>query len=305
VNTKNSNKNSTKTSIKIFEEDGLNVEYFEIDDLPTKFRYYDNNKVYVRGMYITEIDSISKFINNFSSIKENINQLVLIYKNMIKGINILELEYIDFLTLLSIISTITIDNFGWQSTLTCKGIIKNPKIDELNNKIIELTNEMSNPDLEKAEFNKLKDVLEKITDKLKNIEENEEFVECGYPINDTINLSDFEFEDPKITKFEEITIMNEKIKTKPILVKDIIQMNEFKSDIDVKYLVLASLLDIDKPLEEKIKYIVKNPKLSEIKKLVELEEDIVIGIKPIIKRCRRCGHKNKIIVNINDIKVYP
>lgn len=104
-------------------------EYIAIDELPSGFRSYETNVVYVRGLFYEEVLALAKYVGDTPN--PSLLQLSAIYSDVIKGIDINDLELIDFTTLIAVSSIWTSDDFGWSPNLSCAmdscdGIITNP-----------------------------------------------------------------------------------------------------------------------------------------------------------------------------------
>ena len=117
------------------EVSGENSDYLLIDMLPTGFRSYKSKEIYVRGLYFEESLSMSKYVGDIPEDEVNYSQLVSIFSDCIKGIDILDLEPIDLKTLMVISSIWTIDEFGWTPNVSCPHTVPNPEYAELKLKI--------------------------------------------------------------------------------------------------------------------------------------------------------------------------
>jgi hypothetical protein len=99
------------------EVSGELAKYLSINQLPSNFRSYDIKNVFVRGLYLEESDHLAKYIGGIGD--ASYSQLYAIYKDVIKGIDILKLELVDFIILMVISSIWTADNFGWSPNIPC------------------------------------------------------------------------------------------------------------------------------------------------------------------------------------------
>lgn len=99
---------------------GRTVDYVVVDKLPSHFRSYPHiEQVFVRGLNLSEALQIAKLIDTSVKLQEIIPDLANIYSEAIKGIDIYDLELVDF-TVLNIISSIwTVDGFGWSPNIPC------------------------------------------------------------------------------------------------------------------------------------------------------------------------------------------
>lgn len=99
------------------EKSGRNCQYLVVDQLPSHFRSYNVDKVFVRGLFFDESLALSQYIGNM--VTPNYTQLKAIYSDVIRGIEIDELEIVDFIVLVIISSIYTIDDFGWSPNVRC------------------------------------------------------------------------------------------------------------------------------------------------------------------------------------------
>lgn len=101
--------------------------YLIIETLPSEFRSYQEKKIFVRGLFFNEMLAISK-LTSFS-----LDQLLLIFDDVIQGIPLKDLEPLDFFTLITISSLHTVKDIGgWNY----KGICDN--CDEVVKKVVNL-----------------------------------------------------------------------------------------------------------------------------------------------------------------------
>lgn len=103
-------------NLPVSDKTGDSSGYMLITELPTGFRSYDVSQVWVRGLFYEEATSLSKYVSDHS---KDFLTLYNIYSDVIKGIDILDLELVDF-TILMILSSIhTVKDFGWIPNLDC------------------------------------------------------------------------------------------------------------------------------------------------------------------------------------------
>lgn len=105
------------TNSQVSSKSGDSCDYLVVDQLPTKFRSYDVDQILVRGLFYEESLALSRYVGSTS--KTNYSQLVVIYEDVIKGIDILDLELVDFIILMIISSIWTVDDFGWDPNIRC------------------------------------------------------------------------------------------------------------------------------------------------------------------------------------------
>lgn len=111
----------------------MQAEYQVIDKLPSNFRSYDFKTVSVRGLYFIESLSLARYLGTQTG-DIDYPQLANIYADVIRLPNnhsIMELELVDFITLVSISSILSMENFSWNPNLPCSNqdcdyIIKTP-----------------------------------------------------------------------------------------------------------------------------------------------------------------------------------
>jgi len=295
------------------------VEYLEIKHLPSGFRMYNTKSVYVRGLYFIESEAISKFVSQKKNILNDVSQLALIYEDAIQGIDIRNLEFIDFLELLVMISTMTVEDFGWVPNVKCVNIVDNPEKEQLQKEIEQAEAQLSQPDITDEVKKQLEEMIPQMYEMLEKLPEKGK---CNTELKKPITLEDFDYEPVSITEPNIPVIIGQKeCVFHPIRVKDIIEVSNIILDDDkiseyTKYGVdedmikkisyLAAMLETkdDKTIEQKIKLLLFS-KPSDLKQLLELEKELNIKQKPIIRKCPKCGYPNKLYIGLETIKVYP
>lgn len=100
---------------------GEPCDYLVVDQIPSHFRSYEQTEVYVRGLYFEESLSLAKYVG--STTNPSYTQLASIYTDVIRGVDILDLELVDFIYLMIVSSIWTVDNFGWQPNIKCSNLI--------------------------------------------------------------------------------------------------------------------------------------------------------------------------------------
>lgn len=107
--------------------------YLLVDFLPTRFRSYgDIKSVHVRGLFFDESLAISKFASDVNlQDRKGYAQLASIYSDAISGIDVKELEVVDFAFLMTLSSIWTVNKFEWRTDLACThdgctGVITDP-----------------------------------------------------------------------------------------------------------------------------------------------------------------------------------
>ena len=288
-------------------------KYLVIDQLPSGFRNYDVDVVFVRGLLWEESIAISKFIGENNS---NFKQLVNIYKDIIQGIDIEDLEIPDFIVLLTISTIYTLKDFGWVPNVRCSHIVKNPEIKKIENKIKEnykkindLENKNEDQDQDQKN-NKIKELKLKIKNLENELELLPDEVQCNGIIKDKITLDDLEFVESKIKKLPIPIYINEKeFLIGPLTVKDQIMIEDYKvknkvDEIEETILNYAVLIKNDIDLKEKIN-LLKYCEVSDIKQISQIENDLYIDIKPVKKKCPKCGKINNIEITLDQIRAFP
>jgi len=94
----------------------------------------------------------------------------------------------------------------------------------------------------------------------------------------------------------------------PITVGDEIEKNRYlegHEDIHKNIMTFALMIKSNEmDLEEKIDAI-RFADPIQIKEISELERELFISIKPVIKKCPKCGHENKVYVGLDKIRAFP
>lgn len=235
---------------------GMQCDYLVLEQLPSDFRSYDVKEVYVRGLFYGETLALSKYVGNIK--KPNFTQLSSIYEDVISGIEIKDLELIDFIILMTISSIWTVDDFGWSPNIRCANTVDKKQ--------------------------------------------------CDGNITQKIVLDDFEFTESVVKNLPiPIEINNVKLDIGALTVGDMIKKEayiESNPNIDKKIVDYAFMIKNDMKDDEKIK-LIQYGSTSDIKQISQIDSEIYIKIKPILKQCPKCGHKNRLFIGLNQIKAYP
>lgn len=115
--------NLSNTKQLISAKSGQQCDYLVVDELPTNFRSYDTKEVFVRGLYYEESVALAKYIGYTNH--PPISQLVSIYSDAIRGVELNKLELVDFIVLMIISSIYTTEDFGWDPNIQCSHFLPN------------------------------------------------------------------------------------------------------------------------------------------------------------------------------------
>lgn len=290
-------------SLKSNKADRLD-QYLEVIDLPSKFRLYSTNKVYVRGLYFSEVEALSKFYDEEVELEKQLSKLITIFDDVIKGIDIQDLELPDFLILVAIANMLSFENYSPPIVFKCRNMIKgNPEKDKIKKQIERLEEEMASLDKEE-EINAVMEEILKLTAKMETLPDESI---CNTPLTKPISIEEIEFYDVNRDIKDYIVIGSDKVELKPVTIKDIIQSEDFKrfnTDFNEKILKLAMYLDNQFPIGIRYKWVSTLP-VREIEKIIEYDSKVDIKLKPIIRKCPKCGYPNKIYISLNIFKVLP
>lgn len=104
---------------------GSTAEYLYVENLPTGFRSYPEKmgQLYVRGLFFEESLALSKYIGNRTEV--DYAQIISLYSDCIRGIDIRDLEAIDLKVLMIMSSIWTVKDFGWDPSIPCPQILDN------------------------------------------------------------------------------------------------------------------------------------------------------------------------------------
>jgi len=279
-------------------------QYLEVIDLPSKFRSYNTNKVYIRGLYFSEVEALSKFYDEDIEFEKQLSKLVTIFDDVIKGIDIREMEIPDFLISTAIANMLSFDNYSPPVVFKCRNLVEpNPEKEKLKQDIEKLESKLSELD-DEEEINSLMEEVLELTAKMELLPD---VAVCNTTLNKPISLEEIDFYSV-ITDIEDyIEVNGDKIKLKPVKVSDIIELEDFKrvkTEINEKVAKFALFIDNSYPIGYRYN-LVSNLPISEINKLIEYDSKTDIKLKPIIRRCPKCGYHNKIYVSMNVFKVLP
>jgi hypothetical protein len=244
------------------------TEYLVITELPSKFRTYDFDKLYVRGLYFSEALALSKFVGNL--VAPDYNQLLSIYSDAIKlpsdsklGIN--DLELIDFITLMTISSIYSVDDFTWNYSIRCN------HLDGKGNSCTGVINEKIT--LDDLVFSDPKITTLPIPIRLGD----NQYLVGPVTINDVISKTNYLNDNPDTS---------EKLLDYAILIKSKLGSDDHMSFSDKVELISNSLT-------------------RELSSLYQIHSEIDIDIEPITKVCPTCNSKNKLYILLNKIRSYP
>lgn len=250
------------------EVSGMMHEYMVIDQLPSGFRSYNTDKVYVRGLYFSESTSLSKYIgNSVGKGNSDPRPLINIFKDVIRGIEIEELEPSDFYVLMIISSIWTISGFGWTPNNRCTKLVKSTEDDSevvcggsLSSKIV----------LDDLDF-----IDPAITES-----------------NIPVMINNAEYLCSPLTIGRKVQSLNYS------------ESHPEEDSIYSQYASLIKKVDADLSHEELIK-VIKFSAREEVLQISQLDSEFRIKIHPIIKKCANCGGEIKIALNLEDMRSYP
>jgi hypothetical protein len=112
---------NTNMSSMVSGKSGLSAKYIVITELPTYFRQYDFDKVFVRGLYFEEAKALSKLVDAYGK-EIPLNKLALLYEDVIRMETgtLYDLEISDFFALQTISTLNTVEGFGWIPNQPCR-----------------------------------------------------------------------------------------------------------------------------------------------------------------------------------------
>lgn len=238
------------------EKSEMQCDYLVLEQLPSDFRSYDVKEIYVRGLFYGETLALSKYVGNIK--KPNFTQLSSIYDDVIRGVDIKDLELIDFIILMTISSIWTVDDFGWSPNIRCANTVDKKQCDGI--------------------------------------------------INQKIVLDDFEFSESVVKGLPIPIKINEKdLHIGALTVGDMIKKEAYMEqfpDMDKKIVDYAFMIKDDITDKEKMK-LIQFGNTADVKQISQIDSEMYIKIKPVIKQCPTCKHENRLFIGLNQIKAYP
>lgn len=245
---------------------GRTVDYVVVDKLPSHFRSYPHiEQVFVRGLNLSEALQIAKLIDTSVKLQEIIPDLANIYSEAIKGIDIYDLELVDF-TVLNIISSIwTVDGFGWSPNIPCA----HSNDDDGTRCPGIITDRIVLDDFHFQEPN--------VTELPIEIMLGQDKVPVG-----ALTVKDM-------------------IDKKRLLESNIFDEDK---DILSKLIDYALLIKNGRPLDERVNMI-RYAQKYELKELYEISEDIYVKLDLIPKTCPVCKKTTHLKITLNQIRGYP
>jgi ribosomal protein S27E len=196
----------------------------------------------------------------------NLSQLVNLYRNIIQPIDVKKLEMADFVVLTFFSTLGTVDNLEMQRKVQC------PYCDNIQ------TITLKPEDLEFEEAQYYGDLPI----------EYEDFKIKPLLVEDFINIFEAELENFRDKE----------------LIENLKQLSKFELETIFGY---ASLIQTDekyKTFEDKVKRIYYS-NMKTIETLREIDNELVINIKPLEVKCKKCEEIFKVAVNLENIKARP
>lgn len=248
---------------------GKEANYAALTELPSGFRMLpelDPKLILVRGLYFIESLALAKFIDR-SDKSINYPQLYNIYKDVIKfpdgsPYELLDLELVDFLTLMIISSLHTTTDFHWDLSIRCSDV---------------------------SDGEQCTGILEK-----------------------RITLDDFDFDVPNLPEPQvDVRINNVDLSISPLTLRDIINIENFSSQnpsIDRSIVEYAHLIKKmngkDQDIQMKVNFISYSDP-NEISQLATIYDDYQVKLNPLLVKCPKCGHVNRVKLGLFEIRGYP
>lgn len=277
--------------------------YLLVDELPSNFRSYDVDEVYVRGLFFEESENLAKYIGDTPHESVSYKVLKNIYSDVIQGIDVGKLEISDFRLLMIISSIWTVKGYGWTPNIPCPQRVPNKQIGKLKKQIEEALEAIgASTDVE--EIKSLRDSLKALEDDL-NIQPD--IVRCDGVINRKIVLDDLETYETDSSKLPKKIYMDEKeFLIGTLTVNDFIALQEIdKSKYNEVFFSYALMIkNEDMTMDDKYNYI-RYSEAEEVNQIKILDNEFHIKIKPIMKQCPKCMKESKIFIGLEKLKAYP
>lgn len=273
---------------------GDDTDFLVVTDLPTGFRAIpDVEEVHVRGLFFEETLALGRYVGNLQPNQVSYRQIVKLYKDAIRGVDLLALEPVDLQVLMIISSIWTVDDFGWTPDVDCPQTLPNEER-------VKLANSLETDAFESEA------ILQQMQEKLALMPEK---IPCTGTIDDKILLDDFDFEDPKVRHLPiPIKIKGEDYQIGALTVGDKVRKEEFlelNPTVDPTVVDYASLIKNEgMTLEDKIK-VVRFGDTKSVMAIKDLDSEMLINIKPLKKKCNSCHKASKVYIGLDELKAYP
>ncbi len=241
-----------------------------VKQLPSKHRSYKKDTIITtRGLLFAESKKLARMVD-----KDDIESLAELYKDVIGGIDVMDLELVDFSLLLIISSIWTVDNFSWNPKIICNNLLEDREVcggDTLTRPIV----------LDDLDF-------------------------------DTQNIVVTDHVDISINNGTEGWAYKPMtVRRKIELDRYISYLDENSEDYEdeVDFAKLASLIvntdDSELPeLSERVK-LIKNSTTKEIEELAQIDAEMVIRINPVECECAKCHKSVRVRVGIESLRRVP
>lgn len=241
-----------------------------VKQLPSGMRSYPRDTtISIRGLLFSETKKCSRLLN-----KNDIEELAHLYKDVVKGIDILDLELVDFSLLLILSSTWTVDNFSWNPTILCNN---------LHNGEVCGGDSLARP---------------VIIDDL-DFDESTWCLGSRVPISINNGTEGWAFAPVTVRRKIELEKYLDSL--------NIDDPEELEDAID--YAKLASLIipadgSQNPKIEDRIK-LIENSNRNEIEDLSKIDSEMLIRINPVVSTCKKCGNEVRIQVDIDNLRRVP
>lgn len=132
---------------------------------------------------------------------------------------------------------------------------------------------------------------------------------CDGVITSLITIDDFEFDEPMVEKLPiELNIRSKSILIGALTLGNVIEKELYLKNnpsIDKKILNYAGIIvNEDMSFEDKISFISKSMS-KHLADIPVIDREIYVPVKPVLKACPKCNHKNRLMIKLTEIRGYP
>jgi len=252
-------------------------------DLPSRGRSYkQNQKIEVSPIPFLELIQISKVEIN------SLSDAVSVYSNFIHLTDIIldNLEVIDLVVIISIITTLSDSHYGFNPNIKCKHLVPNPDLDYY----AEIIAKESNEELKKAYLDKMETLPEKRV--------------CDTLITTPITVDQFKYTQLKIDKpfikYEnEHTGVCENLYPPTVSRLLLLEQYDIEPD-DLVYPIMLATRGLIPSQLKKFRSLLKEDFINITNKIADFQVDLL----PFKIVCPSCGNTMEVIFHLNQVKGY-
>lgn len=244
-----------------------------VSHLPTKGRSYPGIlSISTRGLKFHETKALARFVSNGST-----DNLANLYKDVIQGIDVLDLEMVDFTVLIMISSIWTVDNFSWNPKIKCNHLTADNEVCGGEHLLHPVT-------LDDLDFD---------NDSLQTVRE--------VPITVAEGEDGWLYRPINVRRKIEMERYLDIIKSSGTIVGD--ELEDVEDYAKFAALIVSAGED-HIPFEERVERI-KLSTSDEIRDIAKMDEEMRVSIRPVVATCASCHKELRVRMGLESLRRHP